>query len=390
MATSSGSTSADYFDVLIVGKTGMGKSTTSNNLLYDAPGGSDYLTAWKFAGKPEGQERQLQQRTSERFADVPSPHFQSSDPGSPESTTKECELISNDAAKLRILDTPGFQASNFRDHGYTTAYQSNLGIMRQIVRIQANFNLVFKRVLYFLPRGSLEKADAVIQEEIMVMRHFFGDAIFEIMTIVTTLNPHQSRRGYVFTEEEIDETKEALKLTFKLAFDGKEVPNVPPLIYISINDSGQQIMDKIESIQVANPKGIKLVFQKGICANCAMRVSSIEGRRVCFMDDNSPPVAYEETKCHPLIIPKYTKLTKFMGGIAHVVTLGIPYLAGKRWPGFTNSDEKCEACEMPPGAAACYPVGTQWNPTSKKKSNPITVHHTNHIVEVHQDSEQNN
>ena len=95
MATSSGSTSADYFDVLIVGKTGMGKSTTSNNLLYDAPGGSDYLTAWKLAGKPEGQERQLQQRTSERFADVPSPHFQSSDPGSPESTTKECELISN-------------------------------------------------------------------------------------------------------------------------------------------------------------------------------------------------------------------------------------------------------------------------------------------------------
>ena len=78
-----------------------------------------------------------------------------------------------------------------------------------------------------------------------------------------------------------------------------------------------------------------------------------------------------------------------MGGIAHVITLGIPYLLGAHWPGFTNSDEICQACGLPPGAAACHPVGTQWKP-SMRKSDPMTVHHTNVMAEVRQDNEQNN
>ena len=93
--------------------------------------------------------------------------------------------MSNDDAKLRILDILGFQSSNYKhqsEEGRNTAvtpYQANLGIMRQIVRIQVRFGLVFKCALYFLPvRGTLEKADAVIQEETKVMRHFLGGCAF--------------------------------------------------------------------------------------------------------------------------------------------------------------------------------------------------------------------
>ena len=50
--------------------------------------------------------------------------------------------------------------------------------------------------------------------------------------------------------------------------------------------------------------------------------------RKCFFDDKGPPIVYE-TKCHPVVIPKYIRLTKSIGGIAHIITLGIPYKLGK-------------------------------------------------------------
>ena len=154
----------------------------------------------------------------------------------------------------------------------------------------------------------MEKADAVIQEEIMVMRHFFGDAIFEIMIMVATLNRHQSCRGVVFSDEEMEETKVALQHTFNLAFgreeceEGPALP-LPSLTFISINDPGQKILETIKSIQVRNPQGVKLVFQKGTCVRCAIRVSSIQGRKVCFVDDNSPLLHMKKLNATHLLFP---------------------------------------------------------------------------------------
>ena len=55
----------------------------------------------------------------------------------------------------------------------------------------------------------------------------------------------------------------------------------------------------------------------------------------------------------PIIIPKHSTLSKIIGGIVHVVTLGIPYAVGvASWLGFFNSDEIFPACNNPQGAIA--------------------------------------
>ena len=198
----------------------------------------DYIfSAWSLDGKREV---------------VNSPQFRESEEDSVESTGVVCELFSNELAKpkLRILDTPGFQASSTLQESGISAYQANLGIMRQIVRMQAQHNLVFKRILYFLPvRGPLERADAIVQEEIKVMKHFFGYSIFETMIVIATLHPSCASKG--FGDKNIEHTQKALWHAFKLVFQGdkgqakRDAPK-PPLLYVGMDDGGQKNLRQCE------------------------------------------------------------------------------------------------------------------------------------------------
>ena len=56
----------------------------------------------------------------------------------------------------------------------------------------------------------------------------------------------------------------------------------------------------------------------------------------------------------PVLVPKHTKLQKFVGGVGHLVTLGIPqdvrHLAGNPdtvWPWFINSEENVQDVSVP-------------------------------------------
>jgi len=291
--------------------------------------------------------------------------------------TVECKLLSNEH-NVRVLDTPAFADSTLtREHG---VMKSNLQIFRWILQEQEKHNLAFCRVLYFLPmRGPPERAYGTLQGEIKILYEFLGKDVFNIMVIVAT--NRKKYQMYWFDEDDINITKRIFTCAFEKA-TGNPLPKCPPIIYAPLHErdainrvaAAQVIADEALKMKASDqPKkdkgsvvtygtqemliddkknpGKKLQFQ-GRCTRCAGKLiyeDSPTGRRpVKIVYESGGEVPLEESKCHPIFIPKHYTITKITGGIAHIATLG---------PGFTNSDEICPVCGLSPGSEGCSAVG---------------------------------
>ena len=144
--------------------------------------------------------------------------------------------------------------------------------------------------------------------------------------------------------------------------------------------------EKIKALIQKNPGKI-LQFQDRR-TRCAVKIvqevlPSGEEIPIQIIFENGDVEEYDKSDCHPTFIPKYSRLAKFMGGVAHIVTLGtalaVEKLSGvKVWPGFTNSDEICPTCNRSPGSVGCSPVGQ----LAETDAGPIETNHSKTLDEI--------
>jgi len=156
--------------------------------------------------------------------------------------TSNCEVISNDTTRVRVLDVPGFFGCKSTGSSLSPLESlRNIGndslcIMRKILHVQTALGMKFQRILYFLPvRGPLERADAVLQSDLKVMAHFFGKSILQCMVLVATVSAHISMLPIEEAQKFPEEVVRKIRHYFQEAMDSVfpqtpgEPIHVPPM-----------------------------------------------------------------------------------------------------------------------------------------------------------------
>ena len=411
----------NYYDIMILGLTGQGKSTTADKLLIANPTGCNYrqdppieypeltpvgqqmnmedLSMWHSDGELDSVERlstRLKNLVFFRKLDDPHSHVNGYRAAGMLVCMKTlgCELLSNETSRMRILDVPGFFGEVSAEQLQAcsvpgapslmlaqNATSSHLGIMRNILHIQAMMSMKFRRILYFLPcRGRLERTNAALQQELQLMVHYFGRSIFETMVIVATLpdvvyDTMPAGFDVKFPTAKLEDTRRCFQEALR-SFLNDDVPS-PPVIFVSLTESCESILEKVKATDVTRD-GLQLQLSPSVCARCSMKIGSLNGDRVAgtFGRDWSQSILYNHSLCHPILVPKYTQLQKFKEGVAYAVKT-ILNRDEWNWPDF--SVEICPSCKQPSGAQGCMKIDQEYS--LKEGAPPIIVDHTNQFQE---------
>lgn len=106
-----------------------------------------------------------------------------------------------------------------------------------------------------------------------------------------------------------------------LQLEKKKLP-VLPIVFVSMKESCEKIYANITSAPVIYNSPVRLEFESIVCARCGIHAQIINKERVAAYITGPVfgSIPYDESTCHPLCIPKFTKIERFFGGVTHIIT----------------------------------------------------------------------
>lgn len=232
-------TQSDYYTIALLGRSGVGKSTTGNKLLKISDESKTFSTQWPI------KEWRCSDPSLLKYSSDDEPRMFKSGGGA-KSVTTQCQMLSNEQTKIRVLDIPGFADSEGNE---MTTIDRNAGLIDAVALISKKLNVGIHCILYFLPnRGVPERSDAYCQDEIKTLYHYYGAEIFHCMVMIATKSRKEVSN---FDDDDYEQTRQIILYTMKKVTKN-ENPICPPVLYIPFNASADEVLQIVLCSRISN------------------------------------------------------------------------------------------------------------------------------------------
>ena len=168
---------------------------------------------------------------------------------------------------------------------------------------------------------------------------------------------YEDGHNLTFSASAIARTSKIFCDVLSCALSGERNLPSPPTVFISMMDTCETILGNVMGANVTCDH-VKLEFDTQMCSHCGSKTKTVQSDKIAVYVDEKETntIPYDESTCHPLFLPKYTKVEKILGGIVHLTPFGRYF---QNWPRFGELHEECARCREAPGSHGCTLVNTR-------------------------------
>ncbi|KAL5486853.1 hypothetical protein EMCRGX_G019388 [Ephydatia muelleri] len=194
-----------------------------------------------------------------------------------------------------------------QDCSEASIWERNLALIRNAKRVQDELKLSFHRILYILPqRGPLRRIDEYLIGELDLFYSYFGRVIFDNMIVIVTNDPSYQKTG--FSESDLKTTTDVLCAALEKVWtknknaysDDPKQPNCPPVLYLPLDISTQDLLTKIKDTPVSmGTSSATLTIAPNMCTKCGWSVIRVNECSATFSKVGLDALAIVKEVCTP-------------------------------------------------------------------------------------------